>query len=265
MFYELSRMLVAQINSVSALVKTLKKALARAPRGTIYTFRSHGSLEYQFVGEDKKRNYIPKKNERQIRSLLQKKYDKKLVKKLEKLLAVMIDLNQCLDPESLSRLFDDLPEECKSLIDDRGISDAEFIKQWAEEEYTRKEIGSNVPEFITNRGERVRSKSEKIIADMLNDKGLAYRYEESLYLDGYGTIHSDFKILHPRKRTIVCLEHNGMMDDPNYSGAAAGRINAYERNGYYEGDQLLLTFETSTRPLDTETLSKKLDHFFFDL
>lgn len=264
MILEFTKKLDEQINNISELIKTVKKALVRVPKGTIYAFRSHGQMEYQLVGDDKKRKYLPKKNERLIRALLQKNYDKKLLAALEKNLAGLTKMKKLADPGKLPALFDDLPEEWKLFIDDRGISDEEYVKRWAAEPYEHKEIRGNVPEFVTNHGERVRSKSEKIIADMLNEKGLAYRYEEPLILSGLGTIHTDFKILHPRRRVVICMEHNGRMDDPEYAERATKRIIAYERNGYYEGDRLLLTFETSTSPLDTEMLSKKLDHFFFD-
>ena len=41
-------------------------------------------------------------------------------------------------------------------------------------------------EFITNRGERVMSKSEKIIADELDRWGIPYKYEKPLPLNVAG-------------------------------------------------------------------------------
>ena len=254
-----------QIYQLTALIKTLKKALQRVPEGSLHLLKSHDSIQYLLYNEkNHSRKYIPKKNMRLIKALIQKDYDKKLLKTAESQLSVLNKLWKKADPDKLVKIYDKLPDARKALVDDRGISDEEFVKRWAEEAYERKEISSSLPEILTNRGERVRSKSEKIIADMLNDKGLAYRYEEPLLLLGFGTVHTDFKIMHPRRREIVCLEHNGMMDIPEYADKAVARVDAYEKNGYYEGDRLLLTFETSTKPLDTETLSKKLDHFFFD-
>ena len=47
------------------------------------------------------------------------------------------------------------------------ISDDEYIKMWEAVEYERKAFAEDGAEIITERGERVRAKSEKIIADKL--------------------------------------------------------------------------------------------------
>ena len=258
------RVIQAAIEELSILVKTLNKALAKAPEGSLHLMKSNKSIQYVHYNEnDHSRVYIPKKNIRLIKALMQKNYDSKLLKTAREQLKILEKCAEKTGPKLLVKVYDKLPDARKLLINDRGISDEEFVKQWAAEPYKHKPMDEHMAEFMTNRGERVRSKSEKIIADMLNEKGLAYRYEEPLILLGLGTIHTDFKILHPRRRVVVFMEHNGRMDDPEYAERATKRINAYERNGYYEGDRLLLIFETSTRPLDTEMLSKKLDHFFF--
>ena len=243
----------------------LNRALARAPEGRIHLTKSHGTIQYlRYSADGKTRVYISKKNTHLIKSLIQKEFDQKLLKAAEDEMRMNERYIKKAGPDILQKIYEEMPEEKKLFVDDRGVSDEEFVKRWAAAEYEQKKHDDRDPVFITNRGERVVSKSEKIIADMLNEKGLAYRYEEPLILIGLGTIHPDFKILHPTRRVIVCLEHNGRMDDPDYAERAVIRINAYERNGYHEGDTLLLTFETSTVPLDTELLSRKLDQFFFD-
>lgn len=62
-------------------------------------------------------------------------------------------------------------------------------------EYTGKQFREGEPVILTNRGERVRSKSEKIIADCFFRKGIPYKYECPLYLKGLGIIYPDFTIL----------------------------------------------------------------------
>ena len=69
--------------------------------------------------------------------------------------------------------------------------------------------------------ERVRSKSEVIIADTLARHGVPYRYEYPLKLksgrDGaFRTIHPDFLCLNVRTRAEFYWEHFGLMDDPDY-------------------------------------------------
>ena len=47
-------------------------------------------------------------------------------------------------------------------------------------------------EIYTERGERVRSKSEKIIADKLFLQNIPYHYERPIYLKGFGMVYPDF-------------------------------------------------------------------------
>ena len=67
--------------------------------------------------------------------------------------------------------------------------------KWYEEEYHGKEFKEGVPVILTEKGERVRSKSEKIIADYFYRKNILYKYEKPLYLNGYGIVYPDFTLL----------------------------------------------------------------------
>lgn len=55
--------------------------------------------------------------------------------------------------------------------------------------YEQKEFAENAPFIWTEKGERVRSKSEKILADYFYHKKILYQYERPLYLKGFGTVH----------------------------------------------------------------------------
>ena len=51
------------------------------------------------------------------------------------------------------------------------------------------------------------------------------------------------------------------MDDPAYVDKSLRKIEAYERNDYLPGKNLLITYETSRRSLDTKILEKLLQEF----
>ena len=44
------------------------------------------------------------------------------------------------------------------------------------------------------------------------------------------------------------------MDDPEYAEENVAKINAYEKNGYYPGKNLILTFETKGNPFDVRKI-----------
>lgn len=70
-----------------------------------------------------------------------------------------------------------------------------MLMEWYKEEYLGKEFKEGMPVILTEKGERVRSKSEKILADYFYRKNILYKYEKTLYLKGYGTVYPDFTFL----------------------------------------------------------------------
>ena len=146
----------------------------------------------------------------------------------------------------------------KKLVEQAIISDEEFVKQWQETKYVKKEFEDDLQEIITEKGEYVRSKSEKIIADKLYMLGIPYRYECPILLDGNIKIYPDFTILKMPERKEVYLEHFGMLDDPNYVNNTIFKLNTYERNGIYLGVNLFVTYETSKKPLNVRALDEMI-------
>ena len=119
-----------------------------------------------------------------------------------------------------------------------------------------------MPVYLTDRGERVRSKSELNIANMLNKMNVPYKYECPIRLSNGKIIHPDFTVLDVKKRREIYWEHRGMMDDRMYLKHAIERVKEYGKSGIYVGDNLLLTEETSTLPLGTNEIERLIRHFF---
>ena len=154
------------------------------------------------------------------------------------------------------------------------MSDYEFdkkieeLKQWEEEKQQLKEkmwsmVMKSYDESMddeegvfTEKDEKVRSKSEKIIADKLNLMGIPYIYELPLHLDGLGYIKPDFTALNPDTREECIWEHFGMRENPEYASKAMNKLNVYARNGYTVGDNLIITMEGQSQPLNTRNLDK---------
>ena len=164
--------------------------------------------------------------------------------------------NQCED------IFPKLSDERKQHVHPVEWSGEEYVRQWLKAEYKRKGFRENAPEYYTDAGERVRSKSEVLIAHSLIKHGVPYRYECPLLLKGYGYVYPDFTVLNVRTRKELYFEHLGMMDDADYSRKALQKITLYEKNGIFLGDKLVLTHETSENPLDIRLLDRIIEHYF---
>lgn len=118
-----------------------------------------------------------------------------------------------------------------------------------------------MPVILTEKGERVRSKSEKILADYFYRKNILYKYEKPLYLKGYGTVYPDFTFLSRKAGEEIYWEHEGMMDKQEYARTAVRKIESYQINNIYPGDRLILTFETEHSILNSKIIESLADRY----
>ena len=107
------------------------------------------------------------------------------------------------------------------------------LVRWYDSEYHGKEFYEGTAEIVTEKGERVRSKSEKSLAEYFYRNNILYQYERPLYLKGYGTVYPDFTFLSKKTRKEIYWEHEGMMDKPEYAKSAVKKIESYQRNGIH--------------------------------
>lgn len=76
-----------------------------------------------------------------------------------------------------------------------------------------------------------------------------------------GTVYPDFTFLSPETGEEIYWEHNGKMDDPVYTRKAVRKINAYENNGIYLGERLILTYETEQTILNTGKIEQLVKRY----
>ena len=135
------------------------------------------------------------------------------------------------------------------------------LARWYDSEYHGKEFYEGTAEIVTEKGERVRSKSEKILADYFYRNNILYQYEKPLYLKGYGTVYPDFTFLSRKTGEEIYWEHDGRMDDPEYARKAIRKIETYEKNGIFPGQKLILTFETLQDGLDMKVVESLVKEY----
>lgn len=163
-------------------------------------------------------------------------------------------------------IFEKLNVFRRGLITPVRLSDDQFAKKWQEVPYKIKPFASDQPELFTARGERVRSKSEILIADTLFRLKVPYRYECPLTLrnpDGSKiTLHPDFICLDLQTRREFYWEHLGMMDNPVYAEKAIQRLRLYEQNNIYPSKNLIITTETSKQTISTRQIERLVRNIF---
>ncbi len=161
----------------------------------------------------------------------------------------------------IQKAYSECPTEVKELIIPIDVSDEDYAQNWMNTSFEGKAISDNLPFFETKRKERVRSKSELNIANMLADKGIPYKYECPLQLRNGATIYPDFTVLNVKRRKVFYWEHRGMMDDKDYARNAVQRIKTLMKEGLFIGEDLIITEETSTNPLGTNEIDAVIKRF----
>ncbi len=195
-------------------------------------------------------------------ALAQKAYDEKVIKAAQQeIKAIDAYLSIC-GPEEPEKIYEKLHEARKSLVVPIEETEEMVRSRWESEEYVSNPYAFDSSEYLTGKGERVRSKSEIIIADTLAKADIPYKYEKPLYLQNAGTIYPDFTVLNLRLRKEYYWEHFGIMDDPEYAEKAIRKISTYYSNGIYPGDRLILTWETSKMHLNVRQIKELIEHYF---
>lgn len=242
------------------IIKECEKSVQNAPKGNLRIAKKNNRFEYYYVNENDNKGgkYLKKKEEDFVRKLAQRDYELSVLRSAKERLKGIEKFLTNYERTDLNNVFKKINPYRKGLIHTNLISDEEYVKQWQAVKYEKKEFEDSSLDIITERGEYVRSKSEKIIADKLYMLGIPYRYECPIIMEGNIKIYPDFTILKMPEREEVYLEHFGMMDDVNYVNTAIYKLNTYERNGIYLGVNLFLTYETSRKPLNVRALDEML-------
>lgn len=252
------------------LIRKKEKSIAKAPEGYLIVQKAGRgeSLQYYRVTYDernrRRRTYISKRKDLPlIQALAQKDYDRKVLEAANLELAAIDGLLTHIPKNSAENIYALLDLQRALLVHPDVEPTDVFIAKWQGKEYD----GNPYPiqkKHYTARGEIVRSKSEVEIANFLYFHGIPYRYECPLKLrDGHQTViyYPDFMILDPVSRKVILLEHLGRMDDPEYVEEQVRKRRVYEDNGFFEGENIVYTWETGMQPLTRVQLERKLGHY----
>ena len=260
---EMKTDLVKYRKRVERLISDLKERISTCPEGSLrITSHCHS---HQYFHREKSRDtcgiYIPKKDRSLAVALAQKDYDIKLLAVLERQSRAIDRFLKNFDPGALQKVYENLIEPRKQLVEPVFLSDEQYIEKWLSEPYEKMGFGNDEPEYYTDRGERVRSKSEIIIANALNKHGIPYRYEFPVSENGVLMARPDFNCLNVRLRKDYYWEHLGMMGNERYAGHNVKKLERYTLSNEFDESRLILTFETEKHPLNTKTVELKIRRF----
>ncbi len=244
-----------EIKRLEGIKKKVVKRIKAAPKGTLHVSCTARQVFYKQhlhkSGCKPEDIYLNRKKRGVAEALAQKEYDQKILVLLNTKIASLQGLAREYEENSFEKVYDGESAPRKNLIISLEKELENSIDEWCKEDYESNDHDFGVDEIITRRGERVRSKSEKIIADTLDEFNIPYKYEKVLYLkDGMHSVYPDFTIKRRKDGEIVIWEHFGLMDDPEYADKAVKKLLQYEKNGFILGKNLIITYETANCPLN---------------
>ena len=262
--------------------------IMRKGQGVTRFFVRDKNEKYVYLGESKKKEISRLAQKRYLREL--RNAAKREIVQLEKCLRVLdSDKGSITD---INEVYETLPEALKPFVKPLSLSDDDYAARWQEGNLVvkRKKIHAedDYHKYKTMRGDFVGSKSEAIIADRLFANGIPYHYEvaftpeaeaetsrpvfdmygrlvgfESLDADPFArdTLHPDFYVLNKRTRKAYYWEHLGRLNDPKYCTENLNRLVRIIDAGYTIGEEILITHETSQKPLRLESIDGIIDKY----
>ncbi len=244
------------------IISNAKRDLRKAPKGNLKICKSPTRTQYYLRTDNNcsTGTYIPKGKRQLAADIAQRDYLEKIICTSEVELHQLLNLQKKLKNSQPESVFPNLSEARKELVSPLFIPEDDFIKQWSQRDYEKKPFPDDYPEYYTHKGERVRSKSEIILADTFYNMDIPYHYEHPIKLDRI-TYYPDFLVLNKRTQQEFIWEHLGMMDNPIYAENVVKKINDYCKHGYFPGVNLILSWETSNNPLNIPIIKREIEAY----
>ena len=260
---EIKKLLESKSNYLSGIVEKLSGSLKGAPAGRLEIDYCKKNPQFYLRPDEHspKRQYINNTDTSFISSLAQKEYDRKILHLAERQLSQIQKMLKLYDERELSSIYTRLSPLRKQFVDPIVPDDEEYARRWASVECPPGYFEENEPEIYTEKNERVRSKSEKILADKFSLLNIPYRYEFPITFPNRQVKRPDFLLLNVRTKKEFYWEHAGRMHDPGYVDRFIKKMTLYNCNGIIPGINLILTFESSNIPLNFRAVDALIGKF----
>lgn len=251
---------LAEINEVR---RVLERQVENYPEGSIKINRRGASFQFYFRTQesDTKGKYMPVKEREKARQIIQKGYDLDVIKEIRREEQQIKRFLKDYRPEHIQAIYERQGEIRKKFINPVQKDIEAFILDWTNTEYCGKSFEGVETEYFTENGERVRSKSEIVIANALKRANIPYRYEYPTKVSRMGIVYPDFTCLNKKTRKEIIWEHFGKMDDEDYANKTVRKINNYELAGFKMGKNLIATYESSTSSLSTRMIDHMIKEY----
>lgn len=253
--------LLLEIELLESQMKSLQEKIDMAYDGFVVCQRYRDKYYYYRkykAGGRWKRSKLTEEDDDLLFELVQKRENKKKLKQIGKKLEAARAYVKVYENSGENKMQDS--PGMKQLLNLLYEPDPLDFRAWGAAPYCgHSDFHPEQLLYRTGKGdERVRSKSEELIARALRAHGIEYHYEEETQI-GYWTVYPDFTIRHPQTGEVIIWEHHGMMDDAQYARRTADKLRNYMLNGYSQTTNLITTFEDRQHPLSIDEVNRIIE------
>ncbi len=251
---------VEQLNTYIQQVENRLKKSKNIKKRVVCTSTRKNGYQY-YLMENGKRIYVKSKDIGLVRDILQKDYDERMYTVLTSIRYHIRRFLKIYDVTLIDKVYSTMADARKQLVQPLIPSDEKIVETWYQNHNGNQNPYPEQGTYQTARGEYVRSKSEKIIADLFEKYKIPYCYEPGLKLVDGRNVFPDFAVLNVRCRKTMYWEHFGLIDVGDYASKTLRKISAYEESGYVIGKNLIISMEAETMPLNMTQLENKIKKY----
>lgn len=242
------------------ILEKVDRNIENGSEGKICCKNHNGCYQYYYKGR-----YINREERNQVIELVSEEYNERVIPEIKKRIKCLDNLINNLSKDGIRKAYDGMYIGKRRLITPYIPSKEEYISDWLSVKYEGLPFGEDDnSSYYTAKGERVRSKTEILIADTLMRYRIPYRYEYPLKLmDGNRivTFHPDFTVLNKNTLKVCIMEHYGMMGNADYYNSCMSKLGIYEKNGYLLGKNFIFLHETSNASIDTKVMCEYIEEY----
>lgn len=241
------------LKSETKKLKEINAFIKRSPGGNLKIHIKNGQ-KYYSLSDGQHETYLSKKKPDLMYLIAQRNYYEKVKKIRENNIKELTRFSERYVPQAEQVVYAGLSGDRRELVKPYDPDTLKMIEGIESDKFDTAPYSEGC-RYETDKGEKVRSKSEVIIANLLNGycDVLRYQYEKPLYLENDGMevmVHPDFTVYNLITGKIIYWELAGMIDDTEYASDFVRKYNLYLANGFIPCDNLMITFECQEKPLD---------------
>lgn len=241
------------------VLSKVRNVYAKMPEGNLLVAPGTRDTNFRYYLREKSSDrmgiYLNAGQEKTKKKYAEKKYYKELIKHVEKEIEFLKEIENKYPEDSIVSTYKNMGPAITRLIEPLNIDNETFINTWKNDHYEGLGFDKNdTSSFYSERKERMRSKSELLIANALNARNIPYKYECPISLANGQILYPDFTILDVKNRKVKYWEHLGRMGDMTYVSKNIWKLDEYKKMNIRMGINLFVTYENGINAIGTDDI-----------